>query len=99
MSEKQQKEWEREVRELQRTHSHAELAKKLVAKRVECARLRAEQPAVPEGWSVEQHGSMYLVREYDSSGELLKGVWVNPDHHGHVICEMLSEMQQGGREL
>ena len=57
-----------------------------------------EQQAVPKGWSVEMRDGMYLVQKHDADGSFEKGVWIDPEQHSYVLCEMLSEMQQGGRE-
>ena len=58
-----------------------------------------EQPAVPDVWSVEERDNTYLILKHDANGEFLKGELIEPELHGHVICELLSDMaHQVGRE-
>ena len=55
-------------------------------------------PAVPERWSVERRDGMYLIQQKDADGSFTKGLWIDPDQYSYVLCEMLNDMQQGGRE-
>ena len=63
-----------------------------------CMSERQEQPVVPERWLVDRRDGMYLIQQKDADGSFTKGLWIDPDQYSYVLCEMLNDMQQGGRE-
>lgn len=81
-----------------KSRHQADIARKVLDE-INAEKGKAEQPAVPDLWQVEQRGDMYLIQKHDDLGCFLKGEWIEPERHGHIICEMLSAMaRQGGRE-